>query len=229
MAWVVSDKEYGGAEIEPGTTLDGFHLADFRSTGSIYNRSNPPVHNALEPTAAMPEPSALVSNSSFVRIRALNMRFSGVHFDHVVFEDLTAKDITFTGCRFEHVTFRGKIRGNIWFRPSTSDKDGDTVALVTARHAEVDWAIDIREAEFGEFCDRGGVPLAKVRRDPRHQVIVDPDRIDREIWATVDKTDAPYLWVEHEAQLTVAPMSRRYPRDAWIAVVDELRRLGQVD
>jgi hypothetical protein len=43
-------------------------------------------------------------------------------------------------------------------------------------YKEVDWALDISEAEFSAECDIRGVPWQLIRRDPETQVVVTPER-----------------------------------------------------
>jgi hypothetical protein len=76
------------------------------------------------------------------------------------------------GAVFKHVTLRGKI-GDIMISPAVNAglaKPAEHRACDEANaayYASVDWALDIREAEF-EGADRRGVPGHLVRRDPEN-------------------------------------------------------------
>ncbi len=63
------------------------------------------------------------------------------------------------GCAFKHVVIRGRITGSIAFLPSKHARLGPVSAMAAdpfveanSRYYEgVDWALDIREAEFTEL------------------------------------------------------------------------------
>jgi hypothetical protein len=86
------------------------------------------------------------------------------------------------GCAFKHVVIRGPVRGGLRFvasrewwahrilEPATTDA---TVIANESYYADVDWALDISEAEFtGVEMYRSGIPARSVRRDPETQVVV---------------------------------------------------------
>ena len=83
---------------------------------------------------------------------------------------------------FKHVMFKGKI-GRLMFSelftpcdPPTS-KFQQAIAKANAEYyATVDWALDIREAEFDDF-DCRGVPSRLVRRNPETQMMLTRQRV----------------------------------------------------
>lgn len=82
---------------------------------------------------------------------------------------------------FRHVTLRGKI-DRVMFSPFFNPGYPESrfqkmVAQANADYyATVDWALDIREAEFKDF-DCRGVPSRLVRRDPETQIMVTRTRV----------------------------------------------------
>lgn len=82
---------------------------------------------------------------------------------------------------FKHVTLKGKI-DRVMFSPFfhpgyPESKFQQVVAQANAEfYAGVDWALDIREAEFKDF-DCRGVPSRLVRRDPETQIMVTRERV----------------------------------------------------
>jgi len=52
-------------------------------------------------------------------------------------------------------------------------------------YASIDWALDIREAEFEE-CDLRGIPGHLVRRDPETQILVTRERVMEGVWRELD-------------------------------------------
>jgi hypothetical protein len=82
---------------------------------------------------------------------------------------------------FKHVTLRGKIDRSMFspfFHPGYPESQFQrVVAHANADYyAGVDWALDIRDAEFKDF-DCRGVPSRLVRRDPETQVMVTRERV----------------------------------------------------
>lgn len=94
------------------------------------------------------------------------------------------------GAVFKHVTLRGRI-GRIMVSPAVgtglaTPEQQRAFDVANARYyADVDWALDIREAEFEE-CDIRRVPASLVRRDPETQVVVTRERALRGEWRRLD-------------------------------------------
>ena len=80
------------------------------------------------------------------------------------------------GAVFKHVIFRGKI-GRVMFSPliqpgiATAEEQRAFDSANEEYYKTVDWAIDIRHAQFQE-CDLRGVPARLVLRDENTQVLV---------------------------------------------------------
>lgn len=81
------------------------------------------------------------------------------------------------GAVFKHVTLRGRIGPIILSHLVTPSQRDSTVQRAFAEanaayYTTVDWALDIREAEFEEDVDLRGIPGHLIRRDPKTQVLV---------------------------------------------------------
>lgn len=139
---------------------------------------------------------------------------------------------------FRHVTLRGKI-GRIMLSPAVAPGvDGlapkaQQAAFDEANqryYAAVDWALDIREAEFAE-ATIDCVPGRLVRRDPATQVLVTRERALRGEWRQLDlaKTYWPMAlddFVNYSAQdaiVLVAPKRAKRFRQ----LLDGLERLRE--
>lgn len=92
-------------------------------------------------------------------------------FDAIV-EEATIEDLdsgaamlSISNCLFKHVVLKGKF--GKWFVHPTSHAQMDA----SAYYAAVDWALDVRDAEFVEL-DLRGIPSELLRRDPETQVAV---------------------------------------------------------
>lgn len=104
-----------------------------------------------------------------------------------VFEDVLVDGLKTSGlfqtwaAVFKHVTLTGRV-DRVMFSPFfhpgyPESKFQQVVARANADYyASVDWALDIREAEFLDF-DCRGVPSRLVRRDPETQVMVTRERV----------------------------------------------------
>ncbi len=95
------------------------------------------------------------------------------------------------GAVFKHVTLRGRMG-----RIMTSDRIATGTATAAeqsafdeanaAYYAAVDWALDLREAEFTDEPDFRGIPARLVIRDPDSQVVVTRERAMQGTWRQVD-------------------------------------------
>ena len=87
------------------------------------------------------------------------------------------------GAVFKHVTLRGKI-GSIGidhpYPPEAMDEPPDADQPISRANEEyykdVDWALDISQAEFKDL-DLRSVPARLVRRDPETQVVVKREKL----------------------------------------------------
>jgi hypothetical protein len=94
------------------------------------------------------------------------------------------------GTVFKHVVLRGQI-GRIMISPAvatgtaTPEEQRAFEEANKAYYASVDWALDIREAEFEE-ADIRGIPAALIRRDPETQIVVTRQNALEGNWRSVD-------------------------------------------
>lgn len=97
------------------------------------------------------------------------------------------------GAVFRHVKLQGKI-GRIMISPlvapgNVAPEEQRAFDEVNERYyADVDWALDISEAEFEE-CDLRRVPARLVRRDPETQVVVKREAALRGEWRKLDLSE----------------------------------------
>jgi hypothetical protein len=95
---------------------------------------------------------------------------------------------------FKHVTMQGKI-GKIMISAPMSNLETAESSLNrfyaqanAAYYANVDWALDIREAEFIE-ADLRGMPGHLVLRDPETQFLVTREKALQGTWRKLDLSD----------------------------------------
>jgi len=104
-------------------------------------------------------------------VTAKKCTYKGTKPFHTILEDVTIEDLT-TGsatlavsdCLFKHVTLKGKL-DTLFIRGS------DPLVDPKKYYAEVDWALDIREAELRDL-DLRDVPPDLIRRDRDTQIVV---------------------------------------------------------
>jgi hypothetical protein len=141
------------------------------------------------------------------------------------------------GCAFRHVVIRGNVTGGLrfgistewhrtWPPPLVSD---DPVHRANADYyADVDWALDISQANFTavemSWCD---IPARLIRRDPETQVVLARQSVTNGDWRAACG-DSP-LWVGIErflesglpdTVLVAARRSKRFGTDK--AAIDRL-------
>ncbi|MDE8347731.1 MAG: hypothetical protein POH28_16390 [Acidocella sp.] len=107
----------------------------------------------------------------------------GIVEDVLVENFKTAKKFGTWGTVFKHVTLRGKI-GRVMFsdlfelpfKGKTTTLQRTFEKANAEYYSKVDWALDIRQAEFDDF-DCRGVPSRLVRRNPETQMMVTRERV----------------------------------------------------
>lgn len=126
-----------------------------------------------------PEFGFVVRDVTATRCRTDNCSVQGVRFEDVTVDGLTTKHQQLGGCLFRHVTLKGKI-GPIMTTPVHRGVAEDIRAAMNTAlvdyYKDVDWALDISEAEFAD-ADFYMVPGDLVRRDPETQFLLRRDVI----------------------------------------------------
>lgn len=121
------------------------------------------------------------------RSSAKNIRLVGCHvrkcligpalLEDIHIENLNSDVTIVWGAVFRHVTIKGRCDNLMIHGAADSGMfHGDLVRyldLCDVFYAGVDWALDIREAEFEDFWIRTrGIPSHLVRRDPETQAVI---------------------------------------------------------
>jgi hypothetical protein len=121
-----------------------------------------------------PEFGFVVRDVTATRCRTDNCNVQGVRFEDVTVDGLSTKHQGLGGCLFKHVTLKGKV-GPILTTPVNRGVPEDTRAAMNAAmvdyYKDVDWALDISEAELSD-SDFYMVPGDLVRRDPETQFLL---------------------------------------------------------
>lgn len=100
----------------------------------------------------------------------------GARIEDVLVDGLTTgPEALIDSCVFRHVTLRDRI-GSVMFQPPPSTMDEAMreafISTVLRYYRDVDWAIDISEAEFSGDVNFFFVPGDLVRRDPETQFLL---------------------------------------------------------
>lgn len=158
--------------------------------------------------------------------------------EDIYIENFRCDLVTVWGALFKHVTIKGRcdslmlhgITGRGEMEPG-----GKGVlpyrALCDEFYATVDWALDIREAEFEDFWIRTrGVPSHLVRRDPETQAVIRRDKAIGGKWrdiglcALTQIMFKEFMRDELDSFILVAP--KRHKRD-FQDVLADIRRLRE--
>jgi hypothetical protein len=176
--------------------------------------------------------------STIRNVRLLNCEQRGCTVDAAIIEDVlidTFRTHTLLQCWgavFRHVTFRGRI-GRIMSSPAvatgtaTPEQQRAFDIANAEYYANVDWALDISEAEFDE-CELQRVPAQLVRRDAETQVVITREKAMRGTWRDLDlsktywKTSIEFFLERGDADvvLVAGKRARKY-RD----LLDGLKKL----
>lgn len=119
-----------------------------------------------------------------------------------VLEDVTVDGLRSPGifrvsaAAFRHVTLRGQVddllvHPSLWPGPVTEAEQRSFDDANAAFYADTDWALDIRDAEFGA-AEIKGVPTRLIRRDPETQVVVSHHNALQGKWRRLGLNDTPW-------------------------------------
>jgi hypothetical protein len=144
-----------------------------------------------------------VCNVEVEKCRSLACFVAGVHFRDVAVDGFNiSSHMRLDGCFFEHVTLRGRI-GPFSIYPPDGLWPASTLpefnATAFANYRNIDWALDISEAEFSsaEFLY---VPGELVRRDEETQFL-----LRREVLKDVDLESLPIHAKIYASRFEVTP------------------------
>ncbi|MGW3652302.1 hypothetical protein [Streptomyces sp. NPDC000878] len=166
------------------------------------------------------------------RCKVDNCGAHGVRFQDVLVDGLTvAGGLLLEACLFERVTLRGNI-GRVVTTPPHSALAAEVrqslVDGMRAAYRDVEWALDIRQANFVD-ADFSYVPGELVRRDEETQFL-----LRRESFSGMDVSDLPgYAKIAvgrfesrpWDSIVAIAPRrSKKF--DRWLSELTELRRAG---
>ncbi len=124
-----------------------------------------------------PNRRTVVSHVNLLNCRAIGCDLNQAIVEDVLVDGLSTPFLYSWGAVFKHVTLRNRIGSillNHLVTPSQPhSRTQHMFALANAAYyTQVDWALDIREAEFEEDVDLRGIPGTLIRRDPTTQVLV---------------------------------------------------------
>jgi hypothetical protein len=135
--------------------------------------------------------------STVRNVRLLDCREMGCSLHAAIVEEVfvdgleTSNPFHAWGAVFRHVTLRGRIGGIMLShavtpgRPESAEQRAFDAANA-AFYASVDWALDLREAEFTDDADLRGVPGRLVRRNPETQVLITREKALQGRWRQLD-------------------------------------------
>ena len=161
----------GQRSSDGGLVLEGFTFErcvfDNCSLGSLDDRSTEPV---------------IIRSSTVVRCKGRAVFLGWVVVEDCLIDGWSGGAYPTDEPLFRRVTVRGNIDAIDVRHPRQLRRDrSDRIARHEAFYADVEWALDIREARFRR-CDISGVPGRLVRRDPSTQILVTRERLARSRW-----------------------------------------------
>jgi hypothetical protein len=167
--------------------LDGDKFQQVRVLGTGRELSGLDLHKVKFETCVLaqdddPAFGLVVRDVTLTGCSATDCIVDGVRFEDVTVDGLSLKPVhQFGGCVFRHVTLKGRI-GPLVTTPVNYALPQETqdalTAAIQAYYRDVDWALDITEAEFDD-ADFYLVPGDLVRRDPERQFLLRRDTGER--------------------------------------------------
>lgn len=143
--------------------------------------------------------------------------------------------VTVWGALLKHVTIKGRCdKLMIHGAAHTGMFHGDLARywdICSVYYAGVDWALDISEAEFNDFCIRtGGIPAHLVRRDPETQIVVKRDKAIEGKWRELGLSAITQIFfkdlIEEAPPAAVLVAPKRHKKD-FKDVLEDIRRLRE--
>ncbi len=107
-------------------------------------------------------------------------------FDNVVIDNLDTEPLfEWWGTVFRKVTLRGQFsHWTFWNAPPYSSQTEQVQAFAATQqefYSQVDWALDIRHAEF-QSCEIQGIPSRLIRRDVETQMVISRAKAQENDW-----------------------------------------------
>lgn len=99
-----------------------------------------------------------------------NVSIYGVRFENVLVDGSGNRSLQLESCIFDRVTLRGRI-GPIMTMQATGDLAAAFREEAVKAYADIEWALDIAEAEFSDV-DLSYVPGNLIRRNPETQFLI---------------------------------------------------------
>lgn len=154
-------------------------------------------------------PSGILRN---VEARKCSIKGAPIYF--ATFEDVLVEDLAsgsmlnVVDCLFKHLTLRGAF-DKLFFRQTATPP-----VSPVEYYANVDWALDIRNAEFKEVVLRG-VPSALVRRNRELQIVVKrADALRTSDWKGIPSA----AW-----KIAIADICKDKPKNTEVILISEVR------
>mgnify|MGYP006909080167 CR=1 FL=1 len=156
--------------------------------------------------------------------------------EDIYVENFRGDLVTVWGALFKHVTIKGRCdKLMIHGAAKPGMLHGDLARywdICNVFYTDVDWALDIREAEFNDFCIRtGGVPANLVRRDPETQVMIKRNKAIEGKWRELGLSGLTQMFfkdlIEEAPPAAVLVAPKRHKKD-FKDVLEDIRRLRDV-
>lgn len=138
-----------------------------------------------------PKLRSTVRHVRFLDCREIGCTLDAAIIEAVLVDGLETDDLLLWGAVFKHVTLRGRI-GRFMISPLVTPSQPESVvqrafdAANAAYYAQVDWALDLREAQFTDEVDLRGIPGRLVRRDPETQLLILREKAVEGRWRQLD-------------------------------------------
>jgi len=181
---------------------------------------------------------AIIRNVQLKQCTAINCGIGPAILEDVNVEGLKTNDLLILwGPLFKRVTLSGKI-GKLKINTAVHhvDRSADVQSPFDSMRQEfyksVDWALDIRDAEFQEF-DLHGVPANLVHRDPNTQVVVTRSRALQDGWRdklSLKNSYWPFvidMFLEDEEPDIVLVAPKGKPKKKYLELLEGLNELKE--
>ncbi len=213
-------------DYEQGKTYSDIDFIKCHFVGSEFNGNNNLVRRNL------------ARNIKFLNCKITGGNIGAGIVENVLIDGLSVGNhFQVRGTAFRHVVIRGKV-DKLMITPyyDLFGIEAELAAGLQKANEEyyknVDWALDISDAEFKD-CDIRGVPADLIKRDPETQAIVRRDKVLDGKWKSLDLDDSGWwfsidkILIEDGFQdvvLVASKLSKRFGHE--LEGINRLREAG---
>ncbi|MBI9052146.1 MAG: hypothetical protein JEZ00_22210 [Anaerolineaceae bacterium] len=184
-----------------GNIFSDFIFNNIHFLGSSINYYKSPAKSmGLSKLLNFQKNRTIIRNIHINQCEQTGCKLHGVIAENIVIDGLkTHNPFHSWATVYKHVTLKGKIGSimispNLYIAPDKKEKfiQSDFENANTEYYRNIDWALDIQEANFQIPIDIRGIPACLIKRDKDTQAVVKLEKAKTMKWKNIDLSDTPW-------------------------------------